>query len=510
MNALSMELTNRVEAWINQDPDSVTRKELETLLAAGDEVALRNRFDGRIGFGTAGLRGELGGGPNRMNRVLVAQAAAGIANYLRSVGGSSVVIAYDGRINSDVFALDSARIFAGAGLNVVLFDGYAPTPMLAFATKRGPVAGGKPFDIGVMVTASHNPPRDNGYKVYAGSLGGSQIISPMDREISDAIAEVAATVTFDEIPVSDDFVTGAEDIRAEYIAQTARLALDGQRRPLGITFTAMHGVGWHTTEAVFRAAGLAAPLTVPEQISPDGTFPTVVFPNPEEPGALDLAIARARLNQSDLILAEDPDADRLAVAIPAAADPTGWRKLTGDQIGFLLGAEAAERAATAGITGTLACSIASSSALSRVAKHYGLGFKQTLTGFKWISKVPGLIFGYEEALGYCFDPNHTPDKDGISAAWWLQISPDDLPTRAAASVRSWSACTASLATGQPARSPSGSTTLLRPPRLWPGCAPLPQPRYWDRLPSIQTWQMVQMNFHRPMASALSLRTGAPL
>lgn len=416
MNALPAELLQRVEAWLNQDPDAVTRAELEGLIAEGDEAGLRDRFDARIGFGTAGLRGELGAGPNRMNRVLVAQAAAGIAAYLKTVGGKSVVIGYDGRVNSDVFALDSARIFAGAGLAVTLFDTFAPTPMLAFATKRGPKVGGAPFDIGVMVTASHNPPRDNGYKVYAGSLGGSQIISPMDREISEAIASVAATMSFDQIPVSDDFVTDGAELRAEYIAHTAKLALDGQRAPLRISFTAMHGIGWATTKEVFRTAGLPAPMTVRQQIEPDGHFPTVAFPNPEEPGALDLAIAEASANQSQLILAEDPDADRLAVAVPDHRDPTGWRKLSGDQIGFLLGAEAAERAATAGRTGSLACSIASSNALAAVAQHYGLGFTQTLTGFKWISKVPGLIFGYEEALGYCFDPAHTPDKDGISAA----------------------------------------------------------------------------------------------
>jgi phosphomannomutase len=416
MSELPAELLTRVEAWLNQDPDATTRAELERLVASGDEAGLRDRFDARIGFGTAGLRGELGAGPNRMNRVLVAQAAAGIAAYLKQVGGKTVVIGYDGRVNSDVFARDSARIFAGAGLAVTLFDNYAPTPMLAYATKRGPIAGGAPFDIGVMVTASHNPPRDNGYKVYAGSLGGSQIISPMDREISEAIAAVASSLSFDQIPVSENFVTDGKDMRAEYIAHTARLALDGQRSPLRITFTAMHGIGWATTAAVFKSAGLPAPMTVARQIEPDGNFPTVAFPNPEEPGALDLAIAEASANQSQLILAEDPDADRLAVAVPDPRDPSGWRKLTGDQIGFILGAEAAERAAAAGKTGSLACSIASSNALASVAAHYGLGFTQTLTGFKWISKVPGLIFGYEEALGYCFDPERTPDKDGISAA----------------------------------------------------------------------------------------------
>ena len=423
-NNLPTELAERVTAWLQQDPDPETRGELQALLATGDLAGLRDRFDARIGFGTAGLRGQLGAGPNRMNRVLVAQAAAGIAALLSQTADPerrpSVVIGYDGRINSDVFARDSAAIFAGAGFEVLLFDDYVPTPVLAFATKFGTLqADGsrRPYDIGVMVTASHNPPRDNGYKVYSGTLGGSQIISPIDQQIAAAIAEVAKRTTFEDIPKSEYFTVGGQEIRTEYVAQTATLVKATQtRQPLKITFTAMHGVGWQTTKAVFAAAGLAEPATVGQQIQPDGNFPTVAFPNPEEPGALDLAIATANANGSDLILAGDPDADRLAVAVPDPAAAGGWRKLTGDQIGFILGALAAENAHRDGRTGTLACSIASSSALAAVANHYGLDFKQTLTGFKWISKVPNLIFGFEEALGYCFDPTATPDKDGISAA----------------------------------------------------------------------------------------------
>ena len=421
---LPADLLAKAQAWLAQDPDTETRTELSQLIAAGDEPGLRSRFDARIGFGTAGLRGELGAGPNRMNRVLVAQAAAGIAAFLTATVGEgrrpSVVIGYDGRINSDVFARDSARIFAGAGFEVLLFDDYVPTPVLAFATKYGTrQADGtsRSFDIGVMVTASHNPPRDNGYKVYAGSLGGSQIISPIDKQIAAEIDRVASNLTFNQIPTSDDFATGGAEIRSAYVTRTASLVNSDQpRNAVKITFTAMHGVGWQTAKAVFAAAGLDEPATVSRQIIPDGNFPTVAFPNPEEPGALDLAIATATEHGSDLILAVDPDADRLAVAVPDATDPTGWRKLTGDQLGFVLGCLAAERAAANGVKGSLACSIASSSALGAVAKHYGLGFTQTLTGFKWISKVPGLIFGYEEALGYCLDPQATPDKDGISAA----------------------------------------------------------------------------------------------
>jgi len=420
MNQLPTELLERVTAWLSQDPDPETRSELQRLIAAGDEAALRDRFDHRIGFGTAGLRGELGAGPNRMNRVLVAQAAAGIVSYLKSVGGTSVVVGYDGRINSDVFARDSAAIFAGAGLNVLLFGDYTPTPLLAFATKFGtaePDGSRRPYDIGVMVTASHNPPRDNGYKVYAGSLGGSQIVSPIDKLISTEIAKVAADIRFADLPMSSNHRVGGEDIRAAYVNQVAQLVVPAAKRaPVKISFTAMHGVGWDTTKRVFETAGLALPSVVAKQIQPDGHFPTVAFPNPEEPGALDLAMAHATEQGSDLILAVDPDADRLAIAVPDAHEQSGWRKFTGDQIGFLLGAEAAEHAVATGRSGNLAASIASSSALAAVAKHHGLGFRQTLTGFKWISKVPDLIFGYEEALGYCIDPAHTPDKDGISSA----------------------------------------------------------------------------------------------
>jgi phosphomannomutase len=413
------DLVTRVLAWRDQDPDAETRAELDALLAAGDEPGLRDRFDSRIGFGTAGLRGELGAGPNRMNRVLVAQAAAGIAAYLKNIGGKSVVIGYDARINSDVFARDSAAIFAGAGLDVLLFDGYVPTPVLAFATKFGTAqADGStsPYDIGVMVTASHNPPRDNGYKVYAGSLGGSQIIAPVDKLIAEQINLAAASLSFESIPKSESFTVGGGEILDAYVKRASELAAHTEGASLRVTFTAMHGVGWDTAARVFASAGLPEPLPVAAQTEPDGTFPTVAFPNPEEPGALDLAIEQANSIGSDLIIALDPDADRLAVAVPDADAATGWSKLTGDQVGFILGHRAAQLAHAEGRTGTLACSIASSSALKSVAQHFGLGFQQTLTGFKWISKVPGLIFGFEEALGYCIDPGHTPDKDGITAA----------------------------------------------------------------------------------------------
>lgn len=420
MNFLQHPLLPAAQAWLAQDPDAETRAELQAVIDAGDTAGLEARFGARLGFGTAGLRGELGAGPNRMNRVLVAQAAAGIASWLKGESAEaqdargqqpSVVIGYDGRINSKVFAQDSAAIFAGAGFKVLLFSDFVPTPMLAFAVKQSG------FGLGVMVTASHNPPRDNGYKVYlGGSNGGSQIIAPVDSQMAAEIARVSETQTFDSIPKSTNYVTGGQELRAAYISHTAGLIEPAANANLSVVFTAMHGVGWQTLTEVFRAAGLPQPAVVREQITPDGTFPTVAFPNPEEPGALDLAFATASQVHANLILACDPDADRLAVAIPDAGEPAGWRKLTGDQVGLILGVEVAKRAAASGESGSLACSIVSSSQLALVAAEYGLGFEQTLTGFKWISKVPNLIFGFEEALGYCVDPTHTPDKDGISAA----------------------------------------------------------------------------------------------
>ena len=413
------DLIAAASAWADQDPDLETRAELEELIDKRDVAALSSRFDGRLEFGTAGLRGELGAGSNRMNRVLVAQAAAGIAKLLLTqpefnsdVEPPSVVIGFDGRINSAVFARDSAQILAGAGIRAFLFDGVVPTPVLAFAGKHLNTSAA------IMVTASHNPPRDNGYKVYlGGSNGGSQIISPTDKIIAEHIADIAKTKTFNEINKSDKFEMVGDELRQAYVAETASLTgevIDGDK--VRIVYTAMHGVGWHVVEPLFESVGLAKLETVTAQLLPDGNFPTVAFPNPEEPGAMDLALAVGRERRADLILANDPDADRLALAIKDAASPTGFRQLTGDEVGLLLGDEMARRAVADRRKGNLACSIVSSSALSKVAEHYGFGFRETLTGFKWISKVPDLIFGFEEALGYCVDADHTPDKDGISAA----------------------------------------------------------------------------------------------
>lgn len=410
------DLIAAASAWADQDPDPETRDELARLIDQRDVAELASRFSSRLDFGTAGLRGELGAGPNRMNRVLVAQAAAGLAQFVleNTPAGQipSIVVGFDGRINSAVFARDSAAIFAGAGIRALLFDGVVPTPVLAFAGKHLNTSAA------VMVTASHNPPRDNGYKVYLGGAnGGSQIISPTDKSIAAAIAEVAASKSFDQIPKGANIEIVGDELRQAYVAETA--SLTGEivaSRELKIVYTAMHGVGWHIIEPLFKAVGLAAPITVTEQLLPDGNFPTVSFPNPEEPGAMDLSFAKAREVDADLIIANDPDADRLAVGVRDESAAEKWRRLTGDEIGLILGDEMARRAVAEGRTGALACSIVSSSALGEVAKHYGLDYRETLTGFKWISKVPNLIFGYEEALGYCVDAGRTPDKDGISAA----------------------------------------------------------------------------------------------
>jgi phosphomannomutase len=416
---LDEDLLAHAKAWSAQDPDAVTRAELDALVeaaAAGDEPSaadLAERFGGRLAFGTAGLRGELGAGPMRMNRVLVAHAAAGLAAFLVARGGHpSVVIGYDGRHNSALFARDTAELMQGAGVRAILLPRALPTPVLAFAVRH--------FDAsaGVMVTASHNPARDNGYKVYLGGLdGGSQIVPPADGDIAAEIARVAGSA-ITELPRSDAYESAPEDVVDEYVRQTAALATGPSA--LTVVYTPLHGVGWETAAAVFAAAAFARPITVDNQLEPDPDFPTVAFPNPEEPGAMDLAFATAAACGAQLIIANDPDADRVAVGVPDATAHTGWRRLSGNEVGWLLGWRAAKRLEAAGddlgMGGTLACSLVSSPALRAIAEHFRLDFVETLTGFKWISRVGGLAFGYEEALGYLVDPAKVRDKDGISAA----------------------------------------------------------------------------------------------
>ena len=398
-------LLERARAWAAEDPDDHTRAELEQVVAdvadGADSTDLADRFRGTLEFGTAGLRGRLGAGPNRMNRVVVLRAAAGLAAYLKDLvlddgASGSVVIGYDARHNSEVFARDTAEVMTGAGLAAWVLPRPLPTPLLAFAIRElGCVAG-------VMVTASHNPPQDNGYKVYLGD--GSQIVPPADAEIAQRIAEVG---TLDGVPRGTPGKVLGEDIVDHYLDTVAGLADDGPR-DLDIVYTPLHGVGGTSVVQVLETAGFSQPRVVEQQEHPDPDFPTVGFPNPEEPGALDLALALAERTSADIVVANDPDADRCAAAVPFG---TGWRMLRGDEVGALL----AHRLIAAGRSGVYATSIVSSSLLGKQAAAAGQQYAETLTGFKWIGRIEGLAFGYEEALGYCVDPAHVRDKDGVSA-----------------------------------------------------------------------------------------------
>jgi phosphomannomutase len=393
-------------AWLRDDPDPDTRAELTAILAAGDSDALAARFGSRLEFGTAGLRGELGAGPNRMNRVTVQRAAAGLAAYLttRHPGGR-VVIGYDARHKSEVFARDSADVLQGAGLDALVLPRPLPTPVLAYAIRRlGCVAG-------VMVTASHNPARDNGYKVYLGD--GRQIVPPADADISAAIDRVGSIVG---LPRDPAWTRLDEAIVDDYVERAVSLVDPASPRDLRIVYTPLHGVGRRTFVTAFERAGFPRPVVVPAQSEPDPDFPTVGFPNPEEPGALDLAIAAAAGHAADLVVANDPDADRCAVAIPLGGDSGsggGYRMLSGDEVGVLLAAHILRRENP---RGTFAASIVSGTLLHRIAHSAGVPYAETLTGFKWLSRVPGLRYAYEEALGYCVDPAAVADKDGITAA----------------------------------------------------------------------------------------------
>jgi len=391
------------QAWLVEDPDPDTRAELQQLLADGDTAGLADRFGATLEFGTAGLRGALGAGPNRMNRVVVIRAAAGLATYVKAHGGTSVVIGYDARHKSDVFARDTAQVMAGAGLRAFVLPRPLPTPVLAFAIRH------LGTDAGVMVTASHNPPQDNGYKVYLGD--GSQIVPPADAEIA---AEIAAVGPLAGVPRSDDWETLGEEVLEAYLDRVASLVDPSSPRDLRIAYTPLHGVGRDVVLAAFERAGFPAPAVVARQADPDPEFSTVAFPNPEEPGAIDLAVAAAVEHDSDLVLANDPDADRCAVAVADPEAGSGWRMLRGDEVGALLGAHLVRRYPD--LSGTFAASIVSSTLLGKIAAAHGLRYAETLTGFKWISRVEGLRYGYEEALGYCVDPAAVRDKDGVSAA----------------------------------------------------------------------------------------------
>ena len=406
-------VADRARAWIDDDPDTDTRLALRRLVdaaASGDEGAeadLVDAFTGRLEFGTAGLRGALGPGPNRMNRAVVTRAAAGLAAYLRANGAADrpVVVGYDARHKSDAFARDTAEVMEGAGIHAIVLPRPLPTPVLAFAIRHLRASAG------VMVTASHNPPQDNGYKVYLGD--GSQIVPPADSDISACIDAVGAVL---EVPRGDGWVTAGDDVLDSYIDHVAGLVPRDAPRDVSVVYTPMHGVGGDTLLHVMNAAGFPTPRVVAAQYAPDPEFPTVSFPNPEEPGAMDLALEEGLEGDADVVIANDPDADRCAAAVPArdrgASGGPAFRMLRGDEVGVLLGWWLHER----GARGSYANSIVSSSLLARMAESYGVEHHETLTGFKLIGRIPGLAFGYEEALGYCVDPSRVSDKDGVSAA----------------------------------------------------------------------------------------------
>ena len=407
-------LRSEVEAWIADDPDAATAAVLQGMLDADDGISLKKHFNGFLQFGTAGLRGPIGPGPSCMNRAVVGRTAAGIAQYMKDRGMNKVIIGRDARYGSEDYTFESAEILSGAGLDVYILPRSLPTPVLAFATKS------LVCDIGIMVTASHNPKEDNGYKVYVGptadgiDYASSQIISPTDVLIAK---EIEAIQSLKSLPRSKNWTVLGEEVISEYVKRTSALA----PRPgdLKVVYTAMHGVGTETAQRVFNHAGFATLLLVDEQCAPNPDFPTVAFPNPEEPGAINLALTKARDFGAELVIANDPDADRCAAAIN---DPqVGWRMLRGDEIGAIFG----EWIARTKPTGTFSNSIVSSSVLRKISAHYGINFVEVLTGFKWIAKIRDLSFGYEEAIGYSVDSKTVNDKDGISAAIFLaQIAMD--------------------------------------------------------------------------------------
>ncbi|WP_061960726.1 phospho-sugar mutase [Demequina flava] len=420
-------LIEQAHAWAADDPDPETREELEAIILAAqagydDAVAqLEDRFRGMLEFGTAGLRGAIGAGPNRMNRAVVIRAAAGLAQFLTDAleqagqePAATVVIGYDARHGSRQFADDTAAVMTAAGHRALVMPRLLPTPVLAYATRA------LNADAGVMVTASHNPPQDNGYKVYLGGRvvtgdgQGAQIVPPYDAQIAAHIDQVHAVA---DVPRADSgWETISEELPAEYVTEMSGLVPaptgDGHRSAVTIVLTPLHGVGGDTVEAALSAAGFGNIHTVPQQADPDPDFPTVAFPNPEEAGAIDLSLALAAETGADLVIANDPDADRCAVATKINGE---WAMLHGDVVGSLLG----ERIAATGDHpegAVLANSIVSSQLLGRIAERHGLSHAHTLTGFKWIAREPGLVYGYEEALGYCVAPDLVRDKDGVSAA----------------------------------------------------------------------------------------------
>jgi phosphomannomutase len=440
--AIEANLREVVEAWISDDPDPRDRGELRGLLEAGDEAELRDRFAGRLTFGTAGLRGAVAAGPNRMNRAVVRAATVAVADWVNSLaepaGSGGVVVGCDARHRSAEFADEVARVLAGAGIAVHVLPLPCPTPLLAFAVRHLAMAAG------IMITASHNPAADNGYKLYLSD--GAQVIPPVDREVETRIGMLGPLSAIPVADTSSPLITRHDDEVAEayldaIVAEVGCLSSGETARPgspwptggsrppgppwgkdpaesLDVVYTPMHGVAGALMLRAITRAGFTAPHVVTAQAEPDPDFPTVAFPNPEEPGALDLALADARRLGAELVLANDPDGDRLAVAVPG---PHGWRALSGDQVGALLGAAQLRWTAPEPGRRVAATTIVSSTMLSSIARAAGVEYNETLTGFKWIARAadgtPGarLVFGYEEALGYAVG-DVVRDKDGMSAA----------------------------------------------------------------------------------------------
>ena len=427
MAVWAAELRRRVLDWVADDPDPITREQLGDMAEradTGDQAAiddLADRFGTSLQFGTAGLRGAIGGGPNRMNLAVVIRTAAGIATWLKETVGEDgsrrgVAVCFDARHGSSDFAEASAGVFAAAGIRVHVLPGPLPTPVLAFAVGHLGAAAG------VMITASHNPSQDNGYKVYDGS--GRQIVAPTDARIAAAMTAIdRVTSVARSGPEDPDIRRLGGDIVAAYVAAASKVGRVPSARSVSIAYTAMHGVGAATFRRVMAAAGFPAAAEVAEQVEPDPDFPTVAFPNPEEPGALDLGLATAAATGAQVLIANDPDADRLGIAVPdpargPASSPAGWRPLRGDEIGAVLANHLLTHGGVAD-GAVFATTIVSSTLLSQMAAAAGVPFVETLTGFKWVSRAPGpgqtLGFGYEEALGFCIG-DLVGDKDGISAA----------------------------------------------------------------------------------------------
>jgi phosphomannomutase len=419
-------LRDQVQAWIADDPDPGDQAELRGLLADGSEAAwaeLADRFGGRLEFGTAGLRGAIAAGPNRMNRAVVRAATAALTQWLPAhqpgAAAAGVVIGCDARHRSAAFAAEAASVLAGAGIAVHMLPPQQPTPLLAFAVRHLHAAAG------IMITASHNPPADNGYKLY--TADGAQIIPPADAEIEATIRGLGPLSRIPVAPPDSPLITRhGDEVAAAYLTALTTVspaAGAGPATGLRFVYTPLHGVAAGLALRAFALAGYPAPYVVPAQAEPDPDFPTVAFPNPEEPGVLDLALDAARETRADLVVASDPDGDRLALAAPDPAAPGGWRTLTGDQTGALLGSYLLDRTAGQPDPGArlVVSTVVSGTLLARIAEAAGAQYVRTLTGFKWIVRGgaghPGTryLFGYEEALGYAVG-DVVRDKDGIGAA----------------------------------------------------------------------------------------------